>query len=198
MWIKICGLTTKEAVDAALASGVNAVGFVFAPSKRRVNASQALQLAQDVPVTVLRVAVMQHPAQSLVDEVLSVFKPDVLQTDYQDFAALKVPEGLQRLSVARAGVELPAPLPARMLFEGPVSGVGEIADWSRAAELARRTQLIMAGGLSAANVAEAIARVRPFGVDVSSGIESTPGVKDIRKIAEFVRAAREAFSRSDR
>src|SRR5712671_5879960 len=115
MWIKICGLTTKEAVDAALASGVNAVGFVFAPSKRRVNASQALQLAQDVPVTVLRVAVMQHPAQSLVDEVLSVFKPDVLQTDYQDFAALKVPEGLQRLSVARAGVELPAPLPARML-----------------------------------------------------------------------------------
>ena len=111
MWIKICGLTTKEAVAAAINSGVSAVGFVFAPSKRRMSAVQALQLTQEVPITVLRVAVMQHPEQSLVDEVLSVFKPDVLQTDYQDFATLKIPDGLQRLPVLRAGSALPAPLP---------------------------------------------------------------------------------------
>jgi phosphoribosylanthranilate isomerase len=83
-------------------------------------------------------------------------------------------------------------LPPRIVFEGPTSGIGELADWGRAAELARQTEVILAGGLSAENVAEAIQAVRPFGVDVSSGIESERGVKDPAKIAEFVRAARAA------
>lgn len=196
MWIKICGLTTREAVDAAVAAGVSAVGFVFAPSKRQVNASRATELAKDVPANVLRIAVMQHPAQSLVDEVVGEFRPDVLQTDHEDLSNLRVPAGVQLLPVVRAGRTPPALWPARLLFEGPVSGTGETADWSSAAEIARRTQLILAGGLHPANVAAAIAQVKPFGVDVSSGVEGSPGVKDVKKILEFVRNAREAFSRS--
>jgi phosphoribosylanthranilate isomerase len=193
IWIKICGLTTRAAVDAALAAKVNAIGFVFAPSKRQVTAAQAAQLTQGVPDSVLRIAVMQHPAQSLVDEVWSIFMPDALQTDYEDISELKIPVGLKILPVIRAGRDLPLPLPTRLLFEGPVSGIGETVDWTRAAKLAAQTQLILAGGLNPSNVAAAIARVRPFGVDVSSGVERMPGVKDVEKISEFVRAVRSAI-----
>jgi phosphoribosylanthranilate isomerase len=84
------------------------------------------------------------------------------------------------------------PLPARCLFESGRSGAGEQADWSAAALLARTTQLVLAGGLNPANVAQAVAAVRPFGVDVSSGVERERGVKDEPLIREFVRAAREA------
>jgi phosphoribosylanthranilate isomerase len=194
MWIKICGLTTREAIDTAINERVDAIGFVFAPSKRQVNVKQAVELTRGIASSVLRVAVMQHPAQSLVDEVLSVFKPDVLQTDFEDLAGLTLPAGLSVLPVMRAGKLLPSSLPPRILFEGPVSGIGETADWTRAATLASQTQLILAGGLNPSNVAQAIAKVKPFGVDVSSGVESAPGVKDLNKIIDFVRHAREGFS----
>jgi phosphoribosylanthranilate isomerase len=81
----------------------------------------------------------------------------------------------------------------RVLFEGPTSGTGIPTDWQTAHAMARRTELILAGGLSPANVAAAIAEVRPFGVDVSSGVESRPGIKSTEKIASFVRRARAAF-----
>src|SRR5690606_19448935 len=192
IWIKICGLTTREAVDAAVAAGADAIGFVFAPSKRQVTAAQAAALAQDVPARVTRVAVMQHPSQALVDEVCDIFRPDVLQTDAEDFASLRLPSELELLPVIRDGQEVDASLPARILYGGRTSGAGTTADWTCARELARRTQLVLAGGLSARNVADAIAAVRPFGVDVSSGVESAPGKKDIAKIYAFIRAARAA------
>ena len=192
MWVKVCGLTTPDAVAAAVDAGVNAVGFVFAESKRKVTAQQAAELARDVPRDIVRVAVMLHPSQAQLDEVWLQFRPDVLQTDIDDLATLQVPAGLQVTPVMRAGRELPAVLPTRLLFEGPVSGTGETTDWSAAASLATRTQLILAGGLKPANVAEAIATARPFGVDVSSGVEARPGVKDPAKIYEFVRNARAA------
>jgi phosphoribosylanthranilate isomerase len=78
------------------------------------------------------------------------------------------------------------------LYEGAKSGQGETVDWSRAAEIARQGNMILAGGLAAHNVAEAIATVRPFGVDVSSAVESAPGEKDSLLIEEFVTAARAA------
>ena len=81
----------------------------------------------------------------------------------------------------------------RLLFEGPVSGTGQASDWQEAAALATRTALVLAGGLHAGNVGEAIARVRPFGVDVSSGVEAAPGQKSPQKIFDFVKAARAAF-----
>lgn len=190
IWVKICGLTTHEAVDAALDAGADALGFVFAPSKRQVSAQRALELTRNV--TVPRVAVMLHPTQGMLDEVWSVFRPDVLQTDFDDLAALRVPEGLSVMPVIRSTGAAPARLPPRLLFEGAVSGVGETADWSAAAALARAAQLVLAGGLNASNVAAAIAAVTPFGVDVSSGVEAAPGVKDPTKIHEFVRHARAA------
>lgn len=192
LWIKICGLTTEEAVAAAVAAGADAVGFVFAPSKRQVNAQRAADLARNVPAAMTRVAVMLHPAQSLIDEVWKLLRPDVLQTDAEDLAHLIIPQELKLIPVVRHGGMLPAPLPQRLLFEGSVSGIGETADWSRAAQLATRTQLILAGGLNPANVAAAVASVQPWGVDVSSGVERQPGIKDAAMIQEFVRAARAA------
>jgi phosphoribosylanthranilate isomerase len=199
MWVKICGLTTRDAVEAAVAAGADAVGFVFAPSKRQVSAAQAVQLAQGMPRRIPRIAVMLHPTQSQLDEVWSQFRPDVLQTDVEDLATLRVPAGLAVMPVVRGGVRLKPDLHqdptsfahARVLFEGPVSGIG-----STAAQLARTTQLVLAGGLNATNVADAIAAVRPFGVDVSSGVEASPGIKDPARIHEFVRRARAASERS--
>jgi phosphoribosylanthranilate isomerase len=83
-------------------------------------------------------------------------------------------------------------MPGRVLFEGPVSGSGQTTDWAEAATLAQRAQVVLAGGLHAGNVADAIRDVRPFGVDVSSGIEERPGLKSTQKIAQFVSAARAA------
>jgi phosphoribosylanthranilate isomerase len=194
MWVKVCGLTTPDAVAAAVDAGVDAVGFVFAESKRRVTAQQAAELARDVPRNIVRVAVMLHPSQTELDEVWSQFRPDVLQTDADDLATLRVPADLKVTPVFRAGRELPTMLPPRLLFEGPTSGTGETTDWSAAAKLAARTQLILAGGLKPSNVADAIAAAKPWGVDVSSGVEARPGVKDPQKIYDFVRIARAAGS----
>lgn len=198
IWIKICGLTTEEGVDAAVAAGADAVGFVFAPSKRKVTAERARELAEKVPKRVMRTAVMQHPSQALLDEVWSVFRPDVLQTDVEDLAGLRVPDGLLVMPVIRAGHAISKSLPSRIIFEGPVSGTGETTDWDAASRLTMATQVVLAGGLHPANVAAAIVAVQPFGVDVSSGVESAPGKKDPVKIHEFVRQARAAASGADR
>jgi phosphoribosylanthranilate isomerase len=196
IWVKICGLTTRDAVEAAVAAGADAVGFVFAPSKRQVTPSLARELAQDVPRRLPRVAVMLHPTQSQLDEVCAAFQPDVLQTDVEDLQMLQVPMGLAVMPVVRGGGGV-GPY-NRILFEGPVSGVGSTSDWNRAAQLAQTTQLVLAGGLNATNVADAIAAVRPFGVDVSSGVEAAPGIKDPARIHEFVRRARAVSERSNR
>jgi phosphoribosylanthranilate isomerase len=195
LWVKICGVTTVDAVMAAAAAEADAIGFVFAPSPRQVTPRQAAQLAALAPPGILRIAVTQHPLQILVDEICRILQPDFFQTDAEDLRELKVPAHVRVLPVVRFGRKTPQPLPQRMLFEGPSSGIGELADWGRATELAAQTELILAGGLTTANVADAISAVRPFGVDVSSGVETSPGVKDPVKILEFVNRAREAAAR---
>ncbi|HXQ32053.1 MAG TPA: phosphoribosylanthranilate isomerase [Steroidobacteraceae bacterium] len=196
VWIKICGLTSHAAVRAALDAGVDAVGFVFhADSPRNLTPARAAALASAVPPGVLKVAVTQHPSQALVDAIAKDFAPDVLQSDCSDLAALSLPPGLAGLPVLRSGEQLPATLPARCLYESATSGAGRTADWSAARELAGRTELILGGGLRPENVATAIAKVRPFGVDVSSGVESAPGTKDAARIHAFVAAARAAAAR---
>jgi phosphoribosylanthranilate isomerase len=192
MFIKICGITSADAVSAAAAANVDAIGFVFAPSPRQVTPGQAAQLAALAPAGILRIAVAQHPLQMKVDEICRMLKPDYFQTDVEDLRELRVPAHIKVLPVVRFGRKTPNPLPPRIVFEGPTSGIGELADWGRAAELARQTQLILAGGLNAENVAEAVQVVRPFGVDVSSGVEQEPGVKDPALIDRFVRAVRAA------
>jgi phosphoribosylanthranilate isomerase len=193
MWLKICGMTSLDAVEAALAARVDALGFVFSPSVRRVEPAQAAQLALLARSRVSLIAVTTHPPQQLVDEIVRVFKPDALQTDLQDYDGLRLPEALTRLPVLRADAAAGAALPPRLLFDGKRSGSGETSDWVTAARLARAGELILAGGLNAGNVAAAIHAVRPFGVDVSSGVESAPGRKSALKIAGFVEAARAAF-----
>jgi phosphoribosylanthranilate isomerase len=192
MWIKICGMTSPEAVAAALEARVDAIGFVFAESPRQLRPERAAELAKAARARVRCVAVTRHPTQWAVDEILEVFGPDLLQTDLADLERLALPAGLEWLPVVRAGDEVPATVPRRILFEGPRSGSGSVTDWSAARGLARRTQLVLAGGLTAGNVGAAIAAVRPFGVDVSSGVELRAGIKSPLEIANFVRAARAA------
>jgi phosphoribosylanthranilate isomerase len=193
LWIKICGLRTVAAIEAAAEAGADAVGFVFhAPSPRHLEPAAARALQVVVPPGVERVAVFLHPSQALVDAALEAIAPDWVQTDAEDLAGLRLPHGQRVLPVLRNGGSLPVPLPARCLFESGRSGAGERADWSVAAALARRTELVLAGGLDPESVAEAVRTVRPFGVDVSSGVERERGVKDAARIREFIRAAREA------
>ena len=192
MWIKICGLTSPEAVTAALEHAVDALGFVFAQSVRRVTPAQAAQLSRRARGRAPCVAVMRHPSQALVDEMLAVFRPDVLQSDVADLATLRLPQGLALLPVLRAAPAAAGSLPPRLLFEGASSGSGRTADWSTAHALARRTQLVLAGGLNRGNVSAAIAAVHPFGVDVSSGVEEVPGMKSPAAIGDFVQAVRAA------
>jgi len=226
LWVKVCGLRTPADVAAACAAGADAIGFVFAPSVRRVSPAEATMAAASAPANVQRVAVFLHPTQADLDEVLAGFKPDIVQTDAADFAALQVPAGVTLLPVLRAGGsreqapshnelssvggsllptgassllqnDLPVGgslLPTRCLVEGPRSGTGQVADWHAAAAMAARTQVVLAGGLQAGNVAAAVHAVRPWGVDVSSGVESAPGVKDAALIHEFVFAARQAHA----
>jgi phosphoribosylanthranilate isomerase len=194
MWIKICGMTTSAAVSAALEAGVDAVGFVFAPSSRRLTPHAAAALARPVRGRVCCVAVTRGPTQKEVDEIVTDFAPDLLQSDAADLSALHLPAELARLPVVRSTGAIPVPLPPRILFEGPGSGTGAVTDWSLAASFARRTQLVLAGGLGAANIAAALARVRPWGVDVSSGVESEPGIKSPAEIVKFVAAVRAATS----
>jgi phosphoribosylanthranilate isomerase len=193
--VKICGMTEAGAVDAAMRAGADALGFVFAASLRRVTPAQAKSIAADISSHVLRVAVMQHPTQDEWGEVLDVFQPDVLQTDAADFAYLDVPTHVRHWPVVREGDRVAA-MPEEFVYEGQRSGQGETVDWERAAVLARRGKMILAGGLSVANVAEAIARVRPYGVDVSSAVESAPGEKDRREIRAFINAVRTAHTKA--
>ena len=192
MFVKICGLGTEEHVRAAVDAGADAVGFVFAESVRRVDPAHAAEISNAVPDTIKRVAVMLHPTNDEWQDVLQGFGPDVLQTDAGDFADLDVPPDVECWPVYREGQAVSDIVTDTFLYEGPKSGQGETVDWQRAAEVAEQGNMILAGGLGVANVAEAIATVRPFGVDVSSAVESAPGQKDAGLIREFISAARAA------
>lgn len=197
-FVKVCGMTDSTAVQAALAAGADAIGFVFAPSVRRVTVMQAVGLARPARGRALCVAVTQHPDAALLAEIFKVFAPDVLQTDQEDLAGIELPAGVAAWPVLRGAQADVSKLGARqrLLFEGPRSGTGQVADWSAARALAGRCELILAGGLSPANVGEAIASVRLFGVDVSSGVEEAPGRKSAALIESFVSRARAAFAQA--
>ena len=196
MLVKICGLRTQEQVDTAVAAGADAVGFVFAESVRRIEPTDAASITRGVPDAVKKVAVMLHPTNAEWQQVLAGFQPDVLQTDADDFAVLEIPASIERWPVYREAKNGSDPIlekgSNRFLYEGAKSGQGETVDWSRAAKIAEQGNMILAGGLGPNNVAAAIAAVRPWGVDVSSGVESAPGQKDSRLIQEFISAARAA------
>ena len=189
--VKICGLKHIATVDAAVSAGADAVGFVFAKSPRQVTARHAAFIAANVPARVLRVAVMLHPSAEEWEEVQSIFCPDVLQTDADDFDQLDVPDDIKKWPVIREGSSPGLDdLPNTFVYEGKKSGQGQTVDWSTAHEIAERAEMILGGGLSEDNVAEAIRQVGPFGVDVSSAVESSSGEKDADLIRAFIETVR--------
>ena len=192
LFIKICGMTSEAAVNTALACEVDAIGFVFAESVRKVTVERANELARPARGRVACVAVTRHPTREQLERILHDFRPDILQTDIEDLDSLVLPQTLSVLPVMRPRSIAACALPGRVLFEGPMSGTGQTTDWEVAADLARGCQLILAGGLNPLNVGIAVRQVRPFGVDVSSGVEEQPGLKSADKIEKFVTAARMA------
>lgn len=191
LFVKICGVTDPAAARAAVAAGADAVGFVFAESPRQVSAPDALAISTELPPEVSSVAVFRRPSPAEIGRVLEVFTPDLIQGDHEEVADL---DGVEVLPVFREDLGS-IPEGGRFLYEGPVSGIGSVVDFDRAAEVARRGKMVLAGGLHPGNVGDAIHRVRPHGVDVSSGVETSPGVKDPALIESFVAAARAAEER---
>jgi len=199
LWIKICGMCGAADVDAAVGAGADALGFVFhEPSPRNLTLDAARAMQRAVPKGLERVAVFLHPAQALVDAVIDALQPDWLQTDLGDLEKLELPADQRVLPVLRRTGETlrsrdGTPIGRhRVMLDGGTSGVGMRADWAAARGLAARCELVLAGGLDPGNVAEAVATVRPFGLDVSSGVERARGVKDPARIREFIDAARGA------
>jgi phosphoribosylanthranilate isomerase len=191
LFIKICGITDHEGAQTAAASGVDAIGFVFATSPRQVTPRQALSISGELSPHVFRVAVFRRPDHAEIEAVLEEFTPDLVQADndtLHEFAATGT------LPVFREDGE-GVPDGGRFLFEGPISGRGEQVDLARATSVARLGDMVLAGGLRPDNVGRALTTVRPFGVDVSSGVESSPGVKDPALIRSFVAAVRAAEER---
>ncbi|MEM9171896.1 MAG: phosphoribosylanthranilate isomerase [Pseudomonadota bacterium] len=193
-YVKICGLTHSASIEAALAAGANAIGFVFAPSVRQIDPIAAAALLGSWRRRIDVIAVMRHPSQALVDSVLQHVAPDWLQTDVEDLKGLRLPPSQAILPVCRNARDVEQTAPGcRILVEGADSGTGIVADWSVARAAARTHEVVLAGGLSQTNVAHAVAAVRPFGVDVSSGVESKRGIKDNDRIRTFIKAARDAL-----
>jgi phosphoribosylanthranilate isomerase len=191
-FIKICGVTDAAAAATCVDAGVDAVGFVFSESPRRLAPDVAADIAAGIPAGIARVAVFRHPSQSEVDTVLEHFPADLVQADHDSVPV--PPVGIGLLPVYREDIDQIGDH-RRFLYEGPHSGVGQEVDLERAAVVARVGEMILAGGLRPDNVARAISIVRPFGVDVSSGVESAPGVKDPALIRSFVAAVRAADER---
>ena len=191
-FVKICGMTDSAAVQASLEAGADAIGFVFhEKSPRNISPTDAASLCAELPGNVLKVAVTMHPATSLWKEILEKMQPDALQTDIDDFSDLEIPDGIESWPALREG-SLPATLPTMFVYEGQKSGHGETVDWNVAAEIAKQGRMILAGSLSVENVATAIRTAMPFGVDVSSAVESQPGIKDPDRIKAFMKAAKAA------
>ena len=194
-WIKLCGLSTDADVQTAIDCEVQAVGFVFAKSVRCVAPAHASKLAGRIPSDIATVAVMLRPDQAELDGVLTKFMPDYIQADWQALAQLSLPDDVKALPVYRQGDgAAPEDTPMQFVYEGARSGHGETVDWPAARPFGNERQLILAGGLDPDNVGEAVRVLAPFGVDVSSGIESERGVKDHQRMHDFVNQVRASDS----
>ncbi|MEE2526816.1 phosphoribosylanthranilate isomerase [Hyphobacterium sp. HN65] len=195
LWIKICGLSDQEMIDASIEAGADAIGFVLDRSPREVSLEQACALKEFTAGRCEIVAVMRQASPDKIRSICADLQPDWIQANApvnMDSASL---QGARRLPVVRgqlpAGINIPD---GRCLYEGAESGIGQLADWSAARKLARSANLVLAGGLTPQNVSDAVRSVRPFGVDVSSGVETSPGRKDPGKIHQFISAARQAHA----
>jgi phosphoribosylanthranilate isomerase len=204
--IKICGITRPGDALAAAQAGADAIGLVFyPPSPRYLSAERALDIRQALPPFVQTVALFVNPDATQVAQVIGRLRPAMLQFHGDETPQFCAQFGMPYVKACRVksggstGVDLleylrPFSGAAAWLLDSFVEaygGVGESFDWSLVP--ARRDRpLILSGGLARDNVAEAIRRVRPWGVDVSSGVESAKGIKDAAKIAAFIEEVRNA------
>jgi len=194
--VKICGIRDVRSAAAAVEAGADAIGFVLTESVRRVTLEEAAAIAERLPRPVERVAVLARPDSAEVEAVVARLAPDLIQADHDTLVAQ---HGVGLLPVFRespgvedeVAVHLGVNGRTRFVYEGPRSGAGKTVDWARARGLGRRGRMTLAGGLTPDNVGMAIRAARPFGVDVSSGVESRPGVKDPGRIRDFVAVVRE-------
>jgi len=197
--IKICGFTEPSGLQAAIEAGVDSVGLVLDPSPRQLSLDAAVELARHIPAHVKLVAVCGRPSVETIREINDRLSPhwiqlmaDALPDPSLGFPVLPAfedgPDIAERICAYRdsTGEELPL-----VLADGPKPGSGLIGDWSRLRDLTGSTRLMLAGGLTPENVVGAIQQMDLFGVDVSSGVELTRGIKDPARIRAFVAAVRE-------
>ncbi len=203
--VKICGLTNLADAAAATAAGADLLGFIFAAaSPRRVTVATVAELARQLPAHVVRVGVFVNPSEDLVRQAISECGLGLLQFHGEETPEFCTQFGLMSVKAFRVRDErsLPAlvdyPTDAWLLdtyAEKQLGGTGQTFNWELAVaakDLGRGKPIFLAGGLTPENVAAAVRRVRPFAVDVSSGVEISPGRKDHSKVAAFIQAAKSA------
>ena len=209
--IKICGLTTPEALDVALEAGADMVGFVFfPPSPRDLGLEAARILGARVRGRAAKVALTVNAYNHLLRDIIEALKPDVLQLHGKEtperVAVVRSQFGMpvmKALPIAERSdlspIRLYAKVADRLIFDARPpkeatrpGGLGKPFDWKLLAGINPGVPVMLSGGLTADNVADAVAITRATGVDVSSGVERAPGVKDPDKIRAFITAARAA------
>jgi len=202
MFVKVCGITRLTDALHAVEQGATAVGFVLWPhSPRAVTVVRAAEIIAELPSHVISVGVFVNEPIDGIRAIAERVHLTAVQLHgdeppaYAD--ALDWPV-IRAVSVSEIGEASLAWSPETALLVDNIDpvrrgGTGAVIDWSEAADIAQRRRVVLAGGLTPGNVASAIRAVRPFGVDVSSGVESAPGVKDFDKVTQFIVNAREAF-----
>ncbi len=201
MRVKICGITRPEDAELAESAGADAIGLVFAPnSKRLITLERAAAIAERVGPLITRVGVfVDAPLEQVLAAVHHLRLGAVQLHGSEDSvyaAAVRKETRVIRAVSFRPGLPLEglAHFPAdALLVDGLRPGSGETFDWSQASSLTGAPHLILAGGLAPENVATGIRALRPYAVDVASGVEASPGIKDPEKVAAFVRNARAAL-----
>ena len=207
--VKICGLSTRETLDAALDADADMVGFVFfPPSPRHIALEAARELGRQVRDRVQKVALTVDADDATLAAIVEALQPDILQLHGHETPARVAEikhkfgrEVMKALPVERAAdlATLPdyATVADRILFDARPpkgatrpGGLGAVFDWHLLENLDLKLPFMVSGGLHAGNVAEAIRVTRAHGVDISSGVERAPGVKDVEMIRAFIRAAR--------
>jgi phosphoribosylanthranilate isomerase len=204
VFVKICGITTSHDALLATAVGADALGFVFAPSVRQVQPADVRDIARRLPHGVTTIGVFRNEQPARIVTIVAKVGLHGVQLSGQEplsevrWIRERVPFVIQAFTAGDPALATAANGPAdAVLIDSPNPGSGRVFDWTLAEGAPGGVKLILAGGLTHDNVAEAIARVRPWGVDVSSGVESTPGRKDARKLRLFVEQARAAGVRLD-
>ncbi len=205
MWVKICGITNEEDALSAVALGADAVGFIFAPSPRQVTVGTVRDITRRLPYGVMTVGVFRDQSTDQVIETVLGAGLHAAQLHGHETPneAKTIREKVQALIVAfpagSASIERFDDYHAdALMIDAENPGSGEVFDWTLADGIPSNRRLILAGGLTPGNVADAIAAVRPWGVDVSTGVEVEPGVKDPRRVLSFIRRAKAAFAELER